>query len=350
KNDVEVPAGQPVAASTTPAAGAVDSKTADSTSMVAANDKATTLYKKAPKKDAEKEVDKAKERNISKKDIVASYNYSPAPAAPYTNNNTLSNGITSNYVNTQPSFSLFDTTKTFRRDSLSFMLRGATARLTTQNESDRDMAFFKKSVPDQLVFTGKVLNTQNIPLAGATVSFKKGREYVNTVTDANGYFTLTVPKKDTISRVVVNYVGYEQNYMTLNTDDKTGNVVLLKPQSSSLNEVVVVGYGAKRRELTRSDINSVPKPLSETAVPAEGWPAYNIYLQANKSLYPVDTTIRGFESISFIVNKKGELSSFRVERSLSPAHDSLAIRLVRQGPSWKLLKGKKEKARVVLTW
>ena len=94
----------------------------------------------------------------------------------------------------------------------------------------------------------------------------------------------------------------------------------------------------------------MPPPLSETAVPAEGWPAYTHYLESNKRSSTIDTTIRGYESISFIVNKKGELSHFKVERSLSPAHDSLAVRLVREGPSWKLLKGKREKARVILTW
>jgi hypothetical protein len=201
----------------------------------------------------------------------------------------------------------------------------------------------------QLVFTGKVVNLQNIPLPGATLSLKSNGLF-STVTDMNGNFRLTLPKKDSTPGVVVNYIGYEQGFMTLNTDDKTGNIILLKPQSQSLDEVMVVGYGSRKRELTKSNINAIPKPLSQVAVPADGWPAYKDYLELNKRSATIDSTIRGYESISFIVNKNGELSSFKVEQSLSPAHDSLTIRLVKQGPSWKTLNGKKERARVILTW
>jgi hypothetical protein len=39
-----------------------------------------------------------------------------------------------------------------------------------------------------------------------------------------------------------------------------------------------------------------------------------------------------------------------VEQSISPSHDSTAIRLIRQGPAWKLLSGKRTRARIILTY
>ena len=344
KTKAEAPVQQPSAsqAATSEAAVADSTKTslADGKDVVLSNEK-SALKKDAGRIIRERKADSLvllkKEAGASNystastadKDIAVlsksnAYELSKQPAAPYANNaaaNNLAKGLLNNTQRPALSDSLFP-----HRDSLSAAL-------------------------NQLVFTGKVLNTQNLPLAGATLSYKKGRGYINTVTDANGYFSLQLPKYDTTSRMVaVNYIGYEQGFMKLNTDDKTGNVILLKPQQASLNEVVVVGFGAKRKELTRTDINSVPPPLSKTAVPSEGWPAYTHYLESNKNSPQIDTTIRGYESISFIVNQKGELSHFKIERSLSPAHDSLAIRLIQEGPSWKLLKGKKEKARVILTW
>jgi hypothetical protein len=364
KRKAEAPIQQPPASQATTSEAAV----ADSTKTSLADGKDVVLSdeKSALKKDADRIIRERKADSLvllkkdvstsyyasptADKDIAAlsknnSYGFSKQPPAPYANN-AAANNLAKDLNNSQrPVFSdsLFP-----HRDSLSVVLRGAAPGVAVQRESYMD---FDKKPSDQLVFTGKVLNTQNLPLAGATLSYKKGRGYVNTVTDANGYFSLQLPKYDTTSRMVaVNYIGYEQGFMKLNTDDKTGNVILLKPQQASLNEVVVVGYGAKRKELTRMDINSVPLPLSTTAVPAEGWPAYTNYLESNKNSPQIDTTIRGYESISFIVNQKGELSHFKVERSLSPAHDSLAIGLIKEGPSWKLLKGKREKARVILTW
>jgi len=363
KHQVEVPREQSparqdrAAQATTPAAA-----TPDSTGLTLADGKAVAL---SETEGAFKKVSGSTSGSVSrerkadslvhlKKDLTASYSFSPSatadkemaaptyrnnfsdlskqPAAPSANNaaSNLARGLNSNSQATFLSDSLI-----FRPDSLKKTWKAKTF----------------DGASDQLVFKGKVLNTQNLPLAGATLSYKTGRAFFNTVTDANGYFSLQLPKYDTTSRMVaVNYAGYEQGYVKLNTDDKSGNVILLRPQSASLNEVVVVGFGAKRKELTRTDINSVPLPLSETAVPADGWPAYTNYLESNKNSSQIDTTIRGYESISFIVSNKGELSHFKVERSLSPAHDSLAIRLVKEGPSWKLLKGKKEKARVILTW
>ena len=266
-------------------------------------------------------------------------NVAKQPGAPAYYNSS-SNG--NNALNTTiiPRTSVVPDTIIFKKDSMSYTTTGVVVQGRVES--------FAKA-PEQLVFTGKVINPQNLPLVGATLALKGNRSFVTT-TDQNGYFTLKLSKKDSISGVVVNYIGYEQGYMTLDTEGKTGNVIQLKPQSQSLDEVVVVGYGAKRREFRRDDINSLPLPLSQTAVPAEGWPAYKSYLELNKKSPEIDSLIRGYESISFIVNKKGELSSFKVERSLSPAHDSLTIRLIKQGPYWQLLKGKKERARVVLTW
>jgi len=248
----------------------------------------------------------------------------------------------------------------FDKDSLHFNFNRVAV-------SDRDLAF-KKTLPivirgnavgvqgqeanrakDQVVLTGFVIDQHNKPLSGAYLTLQNNQN-ISTVTDKNGFFNFQLPKKDTTAAVVVNYVGYEQQYMTLNTENKKSNIIQLQPQPNSLNEVVIVGYGAKRREILRPNIDAKQKALSLVAVPADGWPAYNNYLSLNMKQTDVDSTLRGDETISFIVNRKGALSSFKVEQSLSPSHDSASLRLIREGPSWKLLSGKKARARVILTW
>jgi len=203
---------------------------------------------------------------------------------------------------------------------------------------------------NKLVFSGKVTDPYNNPLPGAYLALKNNQN-INAVTDKNGFFNIQLNNKmDTGSAVVVNHVGYEQGSMFLNTENKKGNFIQLQPQSSSLNEVVIVGYGSKRKEIMRQNIDAENKALSLVAVPAAGWPAYKEYLESKKQSANLDSTLRGDETISFIVNKKGELSSFKVERSISPAHDSATIQMIRQGPAWQLLSGKKARARVILTY
>jgi hypothetical protein len=202
---------------------------------------------------------------------------------------------------------------------------------------------------DQLVFSGKVTDVHNRPLPGAFLSLKNNAN-INATTDRNGYFNLRLNKMDTNSAVVVNYVGYEPASMAINTENTKGNIIHLQPQSASLNEVTIVGYGARRKELLRQNIDAPQKALSTLAVPAEGWPAYKTYLESNKSSVRLDSTLRGDETISFIVDRDGKLSSFKVEQSISPAHDSVVTRIIREGPAWRLLSGKKARARVILTY
>ena len=52
--------------------------------------------------------------------------------------------------------------------------------------------------------------------------------------------------------------------------------------------------------------------------------------------------------MSFEVNKKGDLADFKIEQSLSKLHDEEAIRLIKQGPSWKLRSGRKARVTVMV--
>jgi hypothetical protein len=201
----------------------------------------------------------------------------------------------------------------------------------------------------QWVVSGKVTDPYNHPLPGAFLALRDNAT-VNAVTDRNGQFNLLLSRKMDTAAVVVNYTGYEQGFLSLSNTSRVGNVIQLQPQAASLNEVTVVGFGSKRRELLRQNIDAKTKELSLDAVPAIGWPAYHSYIEMMRPNVALDSTLRGAEVVSFIVNKEGKLSSFKVEQSISPAHDSSAIRMIRQGPPWKMVTGKRARARVIITY
>lgn len=199
---------------------------------------------------------------------------------------------------------------------------------------------------------GRVTDINNNAVANASVLYKNTNPTYNfsTVTDKDGKYDFSVKNLDTTSRLDVASVGYSNTSVALTPDNRTNKIIQLRPQQSSLNEVVVTGYGTKRKETLRRNIDAPAIPLSTTALPNDGWDLYNHYLDNNKKSPALDPSLIGNETISFIVNKKGSLSSFKVERSISAAHDSVTIHLIKTGPAWKLMKGRNARAVVTVSF
>jgi len=102
--------------------------------------------------------------------------------------------------------------------------------------------------------SGKVVDETNQPLPGATVSIAGTQK--STGTDVNGNFHLTgVPSGATT--IQVTFVGYLTITKPVNV---SGNVTVnfnLVPNSRSLNEVVVIGYGTERKQDITGSVASV---------------------------------------------------------------------------------------------
>jgi TonB-linked SusC/RagA family outer membrane protein len=85
-----------------------------------------------------------------------------------------------------------------------------------------------------------------IPIPGVNIQIKN--ETKGTSSDIDGKFTLN--KVPSGSLVVFSYVGYASVEYKVNSDNKNVSITL-ENESKSLNEVVVIGYGAqKKREVT----------------------------------------------------------------------------------------------------
>lgn len=95
----------------------------------------------------------------------------------------------------------------------------------------------------QKTITGTVVDTSGEPVIGASVLTGKG---TGTVTDFNGVFTLKVDENATIK---ISFVGYETQ--TVSVAGKTELSITLKEDATTLDDVVVIGYGSvKKRNLT----------------------------------------------------------------------------------------------------
>ncbi len=95
----------------------------------------------------------------------------------------------------------------------------------------------------QKTVTGKVTNQTNDPLPNVSVTVKGST--TGTVTDANGNFSLNVPAGR--NTVEVSFVGYGTQNVSITGKSDVGTITLV-PNSQSLNEVVVTGYGTQRKK------------------------------------------------------------------------------------------------------
>jgi hypothetical protein len=208
---------------------------------------------------------------------------------------------------------------------------------------------------EPLVYIGKVLDINSRPLAGASLTLK-GNPASGTLTDNEGLFKLNLRPADTTSQLTVSLIGYNQTSLTLNDlsyQARSRNVIYLRPANASLDEVVVTGYGAKRKALEAAAPSLSNERLDtswNSAAPVIGRRAYLQYLQVTKGKLGLDSTVTGTETVSFIVSRDGSLSSFKIEQSLSPAHDAGILRLVTDGPAWRLISGKKVRAAVTVNF
>ncbi|MCC5937088.1 MAG: TonB-dependent receptor [Lunatimonas sp.] len=105
-------------------------------------------------------------------------------------------------------------------------------------KASNEMAF--SEMADFARITGTVKDSNGEPIPGATVVVEGTG--AGTATDIDGKFTLDVPEGSTI---VISFIGYKPTRMTIG-NQTTVNIVL-EEDMSSLQEVIVVGYGTQEK-------------------------------------------------------------------------------------------------------
>jgi TonB family protein len=116
---------------------------------------------------------------------------------------------------------------------------------------------------------------------------------------------------------------------------KTSDTVMeFKPDSSAvnLNEIVVVGYGARGAgDEAEEAMNEYTPPH-----PVNGRADFDKYIREN--IRRPDTTTTGQRAVvvlNFNVNAEGKIDSIRIIRSPGKIFSDEAIRLIKEGPEWK---------------
>lgn len=104
--------------------------------------------------------------------------------------------------------------------------------------------------PSFIEIIGKVKDEKGNPLAGVSVSIvgEKG----SVITDDRGNFSIAVPENAVLS---FSYVGYKT--VTVPVKGKASIEITLNPQESSLDDVVVIGYGTQKKVDLTGSVSSI---------------------------------------------------------------------------------------------
>lgn len=121
---------------------------------------------------------------------------------------------------------------------------------SSSDSSEKSEIINTKSEAD-ITIKGIVLDELGQPMIGVTI-LPKGSQR-GTTTDFDGTFTIVVPS--TTQALLFSYVGYETKEAPITSNSNLR--ISMVPDSKSLNEVVIVGYGTQKKKNVLGSISSV---------------------------------------------------------------------------------------------
>ena len=147
--------------------------------------------------------------------------------------------------------------------------------------------------------SGKVTDKSGEPLAGVYVLVQGTR--TGTSTDANGAYTLNAPSKGTL---VFTYMGF--NTATVAVNGRSSVNVVMEESATTLNDVVVVGFGTQKKVNLTGAVSSVDvgktfnsKPITDVSKGLQGTvPGLTITFATNDLGATPSIKVRGTGSIN----------------------------------------------------
>ena len=135
----------------------------------------------------------------------------------------------------------------FQNQPVSFEIEGKMVRIIKAPEKDSKQT---GSTAESKKISGRVTDKQGEPLIGVSIIAKGANK--GTITNIDGYYSLTVPDKSVIQ---FSYVGYDTQELKLGK----GNILnaTLQEKINDLDEVVVIGYGSMKKSDLTGAVTSV---------------------------------------------------------------------------------------------
>ncbi|KIC93155.1 energy transducer TonB [Flavihumibacter solisilvae] len=201
-------------------------------------------------------------------------------------------------------------------------------------------------IPSKIIH-GVVKDNENRPVADASVELQ-GKIPGIAITDSAGRFRL--PAGDSAVNLNVVSEGYAIASRKIEQSEASKEIQI---QLSGKVAGVQVDNGTRRSKKASAASAKADEPAAgnvehatgtesaSVAEPANGWEAFRLYLNSNKKVPDSLRSVHGEVELEFNINRLRKVSEIKVIRSLHPALDSQAVKLLENGPRWKPIDGKR---------
>jgi len=186
------------------------------------------------------------------------------------------------------------------QSGVSFRRVGNTIHVKTLDDSQTSKEDIIQETLQDINVTGRVTSEENPEgLPGVNVIIKGTT--TGTVTDVEGRYSISVPSEESV--LVFSSVGFISEEVTIGSRIVIDLTMI--PDIQSLSEIVVIGYGAVKKEDLTGSVGSVDSDvISSTAIPDATYTlqgriaGLNIEQNVGKPGGDFDITVRGLSSIN----------------------------------------------------
>ena len=144
--------------------------------------------------------------------------------------------------------------------------------------------------------SGTVTDASQLPMVGVSVTVDGTDD--GTITGVNGEYTISVPKNGSIT---FSFIGYKSQTIAVGT--RTTVNVQMAEDNTTLDEVVVVGYGTQKKANLTGAVESVTsevfegRPVANTTQMLQGAvPNLNLSMADSKPMRSATYNVRGTTS------------------------------------------------------
>lgn len=218
------------------------------------------------------------------------------------------------------------------------------ALFSKEKKADPGLTAARQETKLNKAFFAQVVGADNSPLPFANVNIKS--ENFGTYADVKGNFRLL--SNDSVLTVEVRSAGFKPQLVTLKSNVQQNRIILSEDNAAFTERTVISSSSTARTKISRRA--SVVTDSVYNVEPADGWDNYNTYVDNNIQI-PDDilkNNIHGQVELSFDVKSNGAITNIKVDKSLCNNCDEAAIRMLQQGPQWKVKKGKKGKGKITV--
>ncbi len=183
--------------------------------------------------------------------------------------------------------------KSIAKYSLGYLLKGNTILVFPKNAT-------RQYLRPQREIQGIVTDDSGQPLEGVTVRIKGSN--IGTITNSEGHFNIEIPDNETVLQL--SFLGYQTEEITVGSRSTLN--ITMKPSTSSLEQLVVVGYGTQKKKDLTGAVSTISSEVLENrpvtnALDALQGTAPGLIVSRNngqpgKAGY--DINIRGFSSLN----------------------------------------------------